>query len=178
MYSIDKRDFRKSLMKLYDKCWMFVMFFFKNIFASVILLMVVFLLVSIRANAEVDMRDARDVVEQYIERQGILLYPEMEDRNWAVRYWGQWTTEQRQSYLAGVQDTAEAIGFQMARGVGPKELLHAIVELFMESQHDIYRYMDRAYEPTGSGRITRWISSEVIEVLRTKEYSHAGTYLR
>ena len=65
----------------------------------------------------------------------------------------------------------------MARGVGPKELLHAIVELFMESQGDIYTYMDRAYEPTGSGRITRWISSEVIEVLRTKQYSHAGTYL-
>jgi hypothetical protein len=166
-------------MKLYDKCCMFVMFFFKNIFASAILLMVVFLLVSIRANAEerqVDMRDARGVIEQYIEKEGIS--PWMEDRNWQIEYWGQWTIEQRQSYLAGVQDAAEAIGFQMARGVGPKELLHAIVELFMESQGDIYTYMDRAYEPTGSGRITRWISSEVIEVLRTKQYSHAGTYLR
>ena len=155
------------------------MFFFKNIFASAILLMVVFLLVSIRANAEerqVDMRDARGVIEQYIEKEGIS--PWMEDRNWQIEYWGQWTIEQRQSYLAGVQDAAEAIGFQMARGVGPKELLHAIVELFMESQGDIYTYMDRAYEPTGSGRITRWISSEVIEVLRTKQYSHAGTYLR
>ena len=155
------------------------MFFFKNIFASAILLMVVFLLVSIRANAEerqVDMRDARGVIEQYIEKEGIS--PWMEDRNWQIEYWEQWTIEQRQSYLAGVQDTAEAIGFQMARGVGPKELLHAIVELFMESQGDIYTYMERAYEPTGSGRITRWISSEVIEVLRTKQYSHAGTYLR
>ena len=154
------------------------MFFFKNIYASVILLMVVFLLISIGANAQVDMRDAIGVVAQYIEEQGISLYPDMEDTNWAVRYWGQWTIEQRQSYLAGVQDTAEAIGFQMARGVGPKEILHAIVELFMESQGDIYTYMDRAYEPTGSGRITRWISSEVIEVLRTKQYSHAGSYLR
>ena len=154
------------------------MFFFKNIYASVILLMVVFLLISIGANAQVDMRDAIGVVSQYIEEQGISLYPDMDDRNWAIRNWDQWTTEQRQSYLAGVQDAAEAIGFQMARGVGPKELLHAIVELFMESQGDIYTYMDRAYEPTGSGRITRLISSEVIEVLRTKQYSHAGSYLR
>ena len=147
-------------------------------FVANIVLVSLLLTASLRANAELDMRDARSVVAQYVEDQGISLYPDMEDTNWAVRYWGQWTTEQRQSYLAGVQDTAEAIGFQMARGVGPKELLHAIVELFMESQGDIYTYMDRAYEPTGSGRITRWISSEVIEVLRTKQYSHAGTYLR
>ena len=147
-------------------------------FVANIVLVSLLLTASLKANAEMDMRDARSVVAQYVEDQGISLYPDMEDTNWAVRYWGQWTTEQRQSYLAGVQDTAEAIGFQMARGVGPKELLHAIVELFMESQGDIYTYMDRAYEPTGSGRITRWISSEVIEVLRTKQYSHAGTYLR
>ena len=147
-------------------------------FVANIVLVSLLLTASLRANAELDMRDARSVVAQYVEDQGISLYPDMEDTTWAVRYWGQWTTEQRQSYLAGVQDTAEAIGFQMARGVGPKELLHAIVELFMESQGDIYTYMDRAYEPTGSGRITRWISSEVIEVLRTKQYSHAGTYLR
>ena len=147
-------------------------------FVANIVLVSLLLTASIKANAEMDMRDARSVVAQYVEDQGISLYPDMEDTNWAVRYWGQWTTEQRQSYLAGVQDTAEAIGFQMARGVGPKELLHAIVELFMESQGDIYTYMDRAYEPTGSGRITRWISSEVIEVLRTKQYSHAGSYLR
>ena len=165
-------------MKFYDKCWMFVMFFFKNIYASVILLMVVFLLISIGANAEIDMRDSGKVIRDFVQNQGISLYPEMDDRNWAIRNWDQWTTEQRQSYLAGVQDAAEAIGFQMARGVGPKELLHAIVELFMESKDDIYSYMDRVYEPTGSGRITRWISSEVIEVLRTKQYSHAGTYLR
>lgn len=147
-------------------------------FVANIVLVSLLLTASLKANAEMDMRDARSVVAQYVEEQGISLYPDMEDTNWAVRYWGQWTTEQRQSYLAGVQDTAEAIGFQMARGVGPKELLHAIVELFMESQGDIYTYMDRAYEPTGSGRITRWISSEVIEVLRTKQYSHAGSYLR
>lgn len=147
-------------------------------FVANIVLVSLLLTASLKANAEMDMRDARSVVAQYVEDQGISLYPDMEDTNWAVRYWGQWTTEQRQSYLAGVQDTAEAIGFQMARGVGPKELLHAIVELFMESQGDIYTYMDRAYEPTGSGRITRWISSEVIEVLRTKQYSHAGSYLR
>ena len=147
-------------------------------FVANIVLVSLLLTASLKANAEMDMRDARSVVAQYVEDQGISLYPDMDDTNWAVRYWGQWTTEQRQSYLAGVQDTAEAIGFQMARGVGPKEILHAIVELFMESQGDIYTYMDRAYEPTGSGRITRWISSEVIEVLRTKQYSHAGTYLR
>ena len=147
-------------------------------FVANIVLVSLLLTASLKANAEMDMRDARSVVAQYVEDQGISLYPDMEDTNWAVRYWGQWTTEQRQSYLAGVQDTAEAIGFQMARCVGPKELLHAIVELFMESQGDIYTYMDRAYEPTGSGRITRWISSEVIEVLRTKQYSHAGSYLR
>ena len=156
---------------------MFVMFFFKNICASVILLMVVFLLISIGANAQIDMRESGKVIRDFVEEQGISLYPEMDDRNWAIRNWDQWTIEQRQSYLAGVQDAAEAIGFQMARGVGPKELLHAIVELFMESHGDIYTYMDRAYEPTGSGRITRWISSEVIEVLRTKQYTHAGTYL-
>ena len=147
-------------------------------FVANIVLVSLLLTASLKANAEMDMRDARSVVAQYVEDQGISLYPDMEDTNWAVRYWGQWTTEQRQSYLAGVQDTAEAIGFQMARGVGPKELLHAIVELFMESKDDIYSYMDRVYEPTGSGRITRWISSEVIEVLRTKQYSHAGSYLR
>lgn len=147
-------------------------------FVANIVLVSLLLTASLKANAQTDMRDAIGVIAQYVEEQGISLYPDMEDRNWAVQYWGQWTIEQRQSYLAGVQDAAEAIGFQMARGVGPKELLHAIVELFMESQGDIYTYMDRAYEPTGSGRITRWISSEVIEVLRTKQYSHAGTYLR
>ena len=156
---------------------MFVMFFFKNICASVILLMVVFLLISIGANAQIDMRESGKVIRDFVQEQGISLYPEMDDRNWAIRNWDQWTIEQRQSYLAGVQDAAEAIGFQMVRGVGPKELLHAIVELFMESRDNIYSYMDRVYEPTGSGRITRWISSEVIEVLRTKQYTHAGTYL-
>ena len=36
-------------MKLYDKCWMCVMFFFKNIFPVALLSMIVFLLLSITA---------------------------------------------------------------------------------------------------------------------------------
>ena len=87
-------------------------------FVANIVLVSLLLTASLKANAEMDMRDARSVGAQYVEDQGISLYPDMEDTNWAVRYWGQWTTEQRQSYLAGVQDTAEAIGFQMAGADG------------------------------------------------------------
>ena len=38
-------------MRLWDKCWMFIMFFFKNIFPFTLLLMIVFLLLSIMATA-------------------------------------------------------------------------------------------------------------------------------
>ena len=92
--------------------------------------------------------------------------------------WDKWTQTEREAYLAGVQDTAEAIAFQMARGVGPKELLHSIVELFMETSSDIYNYMENTIEPTGTGRITRWISQEIVGVLKNKNYKHAGSYLR
>ena len=92
--------------------------------------------------------------------------------------WNNWSQKEREAYLAGVQDTAEAIAFQMARGVGPKELLHSIVELFMESSADIYNYMQNTIEPTGTGRITRWISQEIVGVLKNKNYKHAGSYLR
>ena len=92
--------------------------------------------------------------------------------------WDKWTQTEREAYLAGVQDTAEAIAFQMARGVGPKELLHSIVELFMETSSNIYNYMENTIEPTGTGRITRWISQEIVGVLKNKNYKHAGSYLR
>ena len=92
--------------------------------------------------------------------------------------WDKWTQTEREAYLAGVQDTAEAIAFQMARGVGPKELLHSIVELFMETSSDIYNYMENTIEPTGTGRITRWISQEIVGVLKNKNYKHTGSYLR
>ena len=92
--------------------------------------------------------------------------------------WDKWTQTEREAYLSGVQDTAEAIAFQMARGVGPKELLHSIVELFMETSSDIYNYMENTIEPTGTGRITRWISQEIVGVLKNKNYKHAGSYLR
>ena len=92
--------------------------------------------------------------------------------------WDKWTQTAREAYLSGVQDTAEAIAFQMARGVGPKELLHSIVELFMETSSDIYNYMENTIEPTGTGRITRWISQEIVGVLKNKNYKHAGSYLR
>ena len=92
--------------------------------------------------------------------------------------WDKWTQTEREAYLSGVQDTAEAIAFQMARGVGPKELLHSIVELFMETSSNIYNYMENTIEPTGTGRITRWLSQEIVGVLKNKNYKHAGTYLR
>ena len=100
------------------------------------------------------------------------------DRSWEIQYWGQWTMEQRESYLAGIQDAAEAIAFQMARGVGPKEILHSITKLFTETREDLYTYMYGRYEPTGSGRVTSWISREVISVLRKKNYLYTPTYLR
>ena len=92
--------------------------------------------------------------------------------------WDKWTQTEREAYLSGVQDTAEAIAFQMARGVGPKELLQSIVELFMETSSNIYNYMENTIEPTGTGRITRWISQEIVGVLKNKNYKHAGSYLR
>ena len=101
-----------------------------------------------------------------------------DDRNWEIQYWEQWTVEQRESYLAGIQDAAEAIAFQMARGVGPKEILHSITKLFTETREDLYTYMYGRYEPTGSGRVTSWISREVISVLRKKNYLYTPTYLR
>ena len=100
------------------------------------------------------------------------------DRSWEIQYWGQWTMEQRESYLAGIQDAAEAIAFQMARGVGPKETLHSITKLFIETKEDLYMYMYSRYEPTGAGRVASWISREVISVLRKKDYLHAPSYLR
>ena len=101
-----------------------------------------------------------------------------DDRNWEIQYWEQWTIEQQESYLAGIQDAAEAIAFQMARGVGPKEILHSITKLFTEPREDLYTYMYGRYEPTGSGRVTSWISREVISVLRKKDYLYTPTYLR
>ena len=103
---------------------------------------------------------------------------DFDDRNWNISYWEHWTTEQRESYLAGVHDTAEAIAFHMSRGVGPKELLHSIVKLFIEPRDEMYVYMYSRYEPTGSGRLTHWLSREITKVLRDKDYNHAGTYLR
>ena len=100
------------------------------------------------------------------------------DQHWEIQYWEQWTVEQRESYLAGIQDAAEAIAFQMARGVGPKEILHSITKLFTETREDLYTYMYGRYEPTGSGRVTSWISREVISVLRKKDYLYTPTYLR
>ena len=100
------------------------------------------------------------------------------DQHWEIQYWEQWTMEQRESYLAGIQDAAEAIAFQMARGVGPKEILHSITKLFTETREDLYTYMYGRYEPTGSGRVTSWISREVISVLRKKNYLYTPTYLR
>ena len=100
------------------------------------------------------------------------------DQHWEIQYWEQWTVEQRESYLAGIQDAAEAIAFQMARGVGPKEILHSITKLFTETREDLYTYMYGRYEPTGSGRVTSWLSREVISVLRKKNYLYTPTYLR
>ena len=101
-----------------------------------------------------------------------------DDRNWIISYWEHWTTEQRESYLAGVHDTAEAIAFHMSRGVGPKELLHSIVKLFIEPKDEMYVYMYSRYEPTGSGRITHWLSREIVGVIRNKDYIYAPIYLR
>jgi len=101
-----------------------------------------------------------------------------DDRNWLINTWEQWTMEQRESYLAGVQDTAEAIAFHMARGVGPKELLHSITKLFVESRNDIYRFMYGRYEPTGSGRLAHWLTREVLSVMRNKDYVYTPIYLR
>ena len=103
---------------------------------------------------------------------------DFDDRNWFISYWEHWTTEQRESYLAGVKDTAEAISFHMSRGVGPKELLHSIVKLFIEPRDEMYVYMYSRYEPTGSGRLTHWLSREVIGVMRNKDYIYAPIYLR
>ena len=36
-------------MRLWDKCWMFIMFFFKNIFPFTLSIMILFLLLSIAA---------------------------------------------------------------------------------------------------------------------------------
>ena len=101
-----------------------------------------------------------------------------DDRNWIISYWEHWTTEQRESYLAGVHDTAEAIAFHMSRGVGPKELLHSIAKLFIEPRDEMYAYMYSRYEPTGSGRITHWLSREIVGVIRNKDYIYAPIYLR
>ena len=101
-----------------------------------------------------------------------------DDRNWGIQYWERWTVEQRESYLAGIRDTAEAVAFQMARGVGPKEVLHSLVKLFTETREDMYVFMYNRAEPTGSGRIARWISREVLSVMRNKDYLYAPTYLR
>ena len=103
---------------------------------------------------------------------------DFDDRNWNISYWEHWTMEQRESYLAGVHDTAEAIAFHMSRGVGPKELLHSIVKLFIEPRDEMYAYMYSRYEPTGSGRLTHWLSREVIGVMRNKDYIYAPIYLR
>lgn len=103
---------------------------------------------------------------------------DFDSRNWSISHWEQWTVEQRESYLAGVRDTAEAVAFQMTRGVGPKETLHSLVKLFIEPREDLYVYMYTRAEPTGSGRIARWISREVLSVMRNKDYLYAPTYLR
>ena len=49
----DKRYSRESResMRLWDKCWMVIMFFFKNIFPVALLAMIVLLLLSITATA-------------------------------------------------------------------------------------------------------------------------------
>lgn len=113
-----------------------------------------------------------------VNAQSIETLFDFNDYNWNVDNWDHWTQEQRESYLAGVRDAAEAIAFQMARGVGPKELLHSIVELFMVSRSKIYVYIQNRFEPTGTGRITRWISQEIINVIKNKNYKHASSYLR
>ena len=55
---IKKRDnkwgdkiYSRESMRLWDKCWMVIMFFFKNIFPVALLAMIVFLLLSITATA-------------------------------------------------------------------------------------------------------------------------------
>ena len=144
-------------------------------FLVTIILTLILLFLAVGLNADQRMKD---IVSDFMASENIIIYPIFTERNWSVNNWDRWTVEQRESYLAGVQDSAEAIGFQMSRGVGPKELLHAIVELFMQSRGDIYTYIENRYEPTGSGRITRWISGEITRVLRDKDYTHAGTHLR
>ena len=114
----------------------------------------------------------------YVERSYLRNNFNFDDRNWNIGYWEHWTMEQRESYLAGVHDTAEAIAFHMSRGVGPKELLHSIVKLFIEPRDEMYVYMYGRYEPTGSGRITHWLSREIVGVLRNKDYIYAPIYLR
>ena len=114
----------------------------------------------------------------HVERTYLRNNFDFDDKNWNISYWEHWTTEQRESYLAGVRDTAEAISFHMARGVGPKELLHSIVKLLIEPRDDMYNYMYSRYEPTGSGRLTHWLSREVVGVMRNKDYIYAPIYLR
>ena len=114
----------------------------------------------------------------YVERSYLRNNFDFDDRNWNIGYWEHWTMEQRESYLAGVHDTAEAIAFHMSRGVGPKELLHSIVKLFIEPRDEMYVYMYGRYEPTGSGRITHWLSREIVGVIRNKDYIYAPIYLR
>ena len=146
-----------------------------QLLVTIILTLTILFLAAVELNADQRMKD---IVSDFMTRENIITYPIFTERNWSVHNWDRWTVEQRESYLAGVQDSAEAIGFQMTRGVGSKELLHAIVELFMQSRGDIYTYIENRYEPTGSGRITRWISREITMVLRDRDYNHAGTYLR
>ena len=114
----------------------------------------------------------------HVERTYLRNNFDFDDKNWNISYWEHWTMEQRESYLAGVHDTAAAIAFHMSRGVGPKELLHSIVKLFIEPRDEMYVYIYGRYEPTGSGRLTHWLSREITKVLRDKDYTHAGTHLR
>ena len=122
--------------------------------------------------------NAQSNAQHHVER--MLFEKELvfNDHNWIIDYWEQWTTEQRESYLAGVRDTAEAIAFHMARGVGPKELLHSIVKLFIEPKNEIYIFMYSRYEPSGSGRLAHWLSHEVVGVMKNKDYVYAAMYLR
>jgi len=131
------------------------------------ILISIFILISVVVNAQ---------VYPHVDR--VSLEPNFDDRNWLINTWEEWTMGQRESYLAGIQDAAEAIAFQMARGVGPKEILHSITKLFTETREDLYLYMYFRLEPTGSGRVTGWISREVLSVLRKKDYLYTPTYLK
>lgn len=139
-----------------------------NTYSLVIKLILIFVLIPVVA----------DVQSHNVERSYIRNDFDFDDRNWNISYWEHWTKEQRETYLAAVHDTAEAIAFHMSRGVGPKELLHSIVKLFIESKDDMYAYMYSRYEPTGSGRITHWLAREIVGVIRNRDYIYAPTYLR